>query len=316
MDGILAVTYRCNVKCIMCNIWQNPSPREKEIRPEDLVSFPEVVRLNITGGEPFIRDDLSDILDVVRKKAKRIVISSNGTLTKKTLEVMEKHRDIGVRLSVDGIGDTHDRIRGMKGIHKKALETLKGLKELGIKDLGIAITISDENAKDLVPVFKLAEEHGVELATAILHNAYYFHKMDNVIHQKSIVEGEIKSLIRAYLQSPRPKNWVRAYFTQGLTEHMAGKERCMKCTMATDSFFIDPYGAVRPCNVMDYSFGNIKEKPFNEIWSSPEADEARRKVAACNENCWMIGSVGHLIRKQPWKPLFWIARHKWRNDEA
>jgi len=311
VDGILAVTYRCNTKCTMCYTWKYPSDREREIRPEHLASFPEVVRLNITGGEPFIKEDLSEILDVVKPKAKRVVISSNGLLTKRTLEVMSRHRDVGIRLSFDGIGDTHDRIRGVKGIHQKALETLKGLKALGIKDLGIAVTISDENAKDLVPLFRLAEEHGMELATAILHNAYYFHKMDNEIHDKQMVESEIKNLMRAYLQSSRPKNWFRAYFTKGIADHMNGAERCLKCTMATDSFFIDPYGDIRPCNVLDHPFGNIKEKPFNEIWTSPEADEARRKVTDCAENCWMIGSVGHLMRRKLWIPLAWIARNKW-----
>ena len=147
MDGILAVTYRCNLKCTMCYIWKNPSDPQREIRPEHLTSFPEVVRLNITGGEPFIKEDLSDILDVMKKKAKRIVVSSNGLLTKRILEVMNRHRDVGIRLSVDGIGETHDQIRGVKGIHQKALETLKGLKSLGIKDLGIAVTISDANDK-------------------------------------------------------------------------------------------------------------------------------------------------------------------------
>jgi Fe-coproporphyrin III synthase len=315
VDGILAVTYRCNTKCTMCYTWKYPSKPAEEIRPKHLVSFPEVVRLNITGGEPFIKEDLGEILDVVKKKAKRVVISSNGLLTKKTLEVMSRHRDVGIRLSFDGVGETHDRIRGVKGIHAKALETLKGLKGLGIRDLGIAVTISDDNARDLVPLFKLAEEHGVELATAVLHNAYYFHKMDNEIHDKQMVKNEIKNLMRAYLKSSHPKNWFRAYFTQGIAGHMYGSERCMKCTMATDSFFIDPYGFVRPCNVMDFPFGNIKEKSFQDIWTSPEAEEARNKVETCEENCWMIGSVGHLMRRHPWKPLLWVGRNKWGNGK-
>ena len=76
--------------------------------------------------------------------------------------------------------------------HARALETLKGLKSLGIKDLGIAVTISDQNAKDLVALYRLACENGVELATAILHNAYYFHKDDNVIEDKAGVEAQIE----------------------------------------------------------------------------------------------------------------------------
>ena len=311
MDGILAVTYRCNSRCIMCDTWKHPSKKEEEIEPRDLETFPEVVRLNITGGEPFLRDDLSDILDVVKKKAKRAVISSNGFLTKRTLEVMEKHRDVGVRISFDGIGETHDKVRGVPKAHVRARKTLKGLKELGIKDLGIAVTISDQNAKDLVPLFKLACEEGVELATATLHNAYYFHKMDNQILDKRQVETEVWKLIREYLKSSHPKNWFRAYFTKGILDHMNSKPRELKCTMATDSFFIDPFGYVRPCNVMNHPFGNIREKPFPAIWGSPAAEEARRRVNCCEENCWMIGSVGHLIRHRFWVPLFWIARNKW-----
>lgn len=310
MDGIIAVTYRCNCRCTMCYTWQHPSDREKEIRAADLQTLPQMVRLNITGGEPFIKEDLSDILDVVKKKAKRVVISSNGMLTQKTLEVMSRHRDVGIRLSFDGVGETHNDIRGVKNIHEKALETLKGLKGLGIKDLGIAVTVSDQNARDLVPLFRLAEKHDVELATAILHNAYYFHKDDNVINDKAYVDSELNKLIRTYLASSQPKNWFRAYFTKGIADHMHGRRRAHKCTMATDSFFIDPYGDVRPCNVMNFPFGNIRGKSFEEIWNGSEAREARKRVDACQCNCWMIGSVNHLIRRQLWKPLAWIARNK------
>ncbi len=311
MDGILAVTYRCNSRCSMCYIWKHPSKKEDEIQPGDLLTLPRMVRLNITGGEPFLKDDLSEILDVVKKKAKRVVISSNGSLTKRTLDVMSKHRDVGIRISVDGIEETHDDIRGVKGAHRKTIETLQGLKALGIKDLGIAVTVSDQNAKDLVALYKLAKENCVEMATAILHNAYYFHKEDNVIIDKYRVELGVKRLIGEFLKSHYPKDWFRAYFTQGIMDHMYGKQRAMKCTMATDSFYVDPYGDFRPCNVMDFPFGNIKEKTFQEIWNSPEAEEARKRVDECTCNCWMIGSVGHLMRQRFWVPLIWILRQKW-----
>lgn len=311
MDGILAVTYRCNSKCSMCFTWKHPSKKEEEIQAEDLHTLPRMVRLNITGGEPFLKDDLGEILDVVKKKAKRVVISSNGFLTKKTLEVMRSHRDVGIRISLDGISETHDEIRGVEGVYQKAINTLKGLKELEIRDLGIAVTVSERNEKDLVALYRIARENGVELATAILHNAYYFHNEDNFILDKNKVESGLRELISEFLKSPYPKDWFRAYFTQGLIEYMNGQTRRMKCTMASDSFFIDPYGFVRPCNVMDFPFGNIKEKAFYEIWESPQALEARKKVDSCTRNCWMIGSVGHLMRKNFWVPFIWILRRKW-----
>jgi MoaA/NifB/PqqE/SkfB family radical SAM enzyme len=294
----------------MCFTWKHPSKKEDEIKPGNLESLPRIMRLNITGGEPFLKEDLSEILDVVKKKAERVVISSNGFLTRKTLEVMSKHRDVGIRISVDGISETHDDIRGVKGAYRRTIKTLKGLKELNLKDLGIAVTVSDKNAKDLVSLYRLAKENGVELATAILHNAYYFHKNDNFIIDQHEVESGLNGLIVEFLKSTHPKDWFRAYFTQGLIEHMNGHKRSMKCTMATDSFFMDPYGFVRPCNVMDFPFGNIKEQTFQDIWDSPKANEARKKVDACSCNCWMIGSVGHLMRKKFWVPLIWIFKRK------
>jgi Fe-coproporphyrin III synthase len=310
MDGIVAVTYRCNSRCSMCYTWQHPSKKEDEIRPDHLESLPKMVRMNVTGGEPFLRDDLSDVLDVLKTKAKRVVISSNGFLTKRTIDVMRKHTDVGIRISFDGVGETHDRIRGIKNAHETALKTLRGLREIGVKDLGIAVTVSDMNADDLVPLYKLSKDNCVELATAILHNAYYFHKDDNRITDKQAVEVGIRALIDAYLKSSSPKDWFRAYFTNGIINHMYSGKRELKCTMATDSFFVDPFGTVRPCNVMDFPFGSLKEMPFEEIWSSPAAAEARRRVDGCTSNCWMIGSVGHLMRRRAWVPFTWIARHK------
>lgn len=311
MDGILAVTYRCNCKCVMCDTWKNPSPKDREITPRDLEKLPRLVRLNVTGGEPFIREDLDQILAVVKKKAGRVVISSNGLLTERILNVMGRHRGVGIRLSFDGRGGTHDAIRGVSGIHNRALETLRGLKSMGVKDLGIAVTISDKNAPELVPLYRLAQREGVELATSILHNAYYFHKMDNAIHDRGMVEANIDGLIRAYLASSSPKDWFRAYFTRGLAEHLHGRQRSLKCSMARDSFFVDPFGFVRPCNVMDFPFGNLKDEEFDSIWEGPRAKEARERVADCRENCWMIGSVGHLMRRKPCAPLSWIVRKKW-----
>jgi MoaA/NifB/PqqE/SkfB family radical SAM enzyme len=294
----------------MCYTWKHPSKREDEICPQDLQTLPRMKRLNITGGEPFLKEDLNDILNVVKKKARRVVISSNGFLTKKTIEIMRGHPDVGIRISFDGMEQNHDKIRGFTGAYQKALKTLQALKQLGIKDLGIAVTVSDQNSSDLVSLYRLAEQNGVELATAILHNAYYFHKEDNAILDKSQVADGLQALIARFLLSRRPKDWFRAYFTRGIIDHMQGKQRPLKCTMATDSFYVDPYGNVRPCNVMDFPFGNIKDHSFQEIWESPAAIKAREKVDACSRNCWMIGSVGHLMRRRFWVPLIWIMQHK------
>lgn len=64
-DISIITTYRCPMQCKMCNIWKNPTDPRLEIQPEELEILPHVKFINITGGEPFIREDLDKIVEVV-----------------------------------------------------------------------------------------------------------------------------------------------------------------------------------------------------------------------------------------------------------
>lgn len=82
--------------------------------------------------------------------------------------------------------------------------------------------------------------------------------------------------------------------------------------MSFDTFFIDPYGDVMPCNgTKDKEvMGNLNIQSWNELWNSKQAEEIRSKVRCCDRNCWMIGSVSPAMHKYIWKPVWWIIRHK------
>lgn len=68
-DISIITTYSCPLRCKMCNIWKNPSDKEKEIKPEELEMLPRIKFANIKGGEPFVRKDIEDIIEVVNRKA-------------------------------------------------------------------------------------------------------------------------------------------------------------------------------------------------------------------------------------------------------
>ena len=85
-DVSVITTYRCQMRCKMCNIWQNPTKIEEEIKPQELEILPDNLRFaNVTGGEPFLRNDLEDIVSVLFTKAPRIVISTSGYWVEKTI---------------------------------------------------------------------------------------------------------------------------------------------------------------------------------------------------------------------------------------
>jgi len=177
---------------------------------------------------------------------------------------MKKYKDLGIRISIEGLPVTNAKLRGIKDGFDRALKTLMELKAMGCKDIGLAMTVSGDNVKDLVTLFRLAHNLNIELATAAVHNSYYFHKFDNEIPNKKEVIDEFLKLINELFCSNRIKDWYRAYFNYGIINYIWGRPRLLPCEMGFDAFFLDPYGNVRPCNVMDEIMGNLHKKALKK----------------------------------------------------
>lgn len=315
MEAAVITTYRCNCKCHMCNVWKYPTDVKEEIRPEVLKKLPNLTFCNITGGEPFLRDDIEEIVSVLRSKAKRIVISTNGYFTESILDVVRKNKDIGIRISIEGLPAANDELRETKNGFDHGLRTLVTLHDMGIKDIGFGITVSDRNAKDMVELYRLANAMGLEFATATTHNSFYFHKHDNRFENPEIIAGEFERVAAELLKTNKPKNWFRAYFNMGLANKVRGGKRPLACDVGTDVFFLDPYGNVMPCNGSDHPLvmGNLKNKTFDEIWNGSKAIKIRDQVKECDKHCWMIGSASPAMKKKLWVPAKWVVKNKLRS---
>jgi Fe-coproporphyrin III synthase len=296
----------------MCDCFHYPTKPEEEIPLETIKKLPHLNFANITGGEPFIRKDIGDIVDIVRTKAARVVISSNGYFSDRILGLFKRRQDVGIRLSIEGLPKTNDAIRGIPDGFNRALKTLLTLVEMGVRDVGFGMTVQEMNAEDLVDLYNLSNHMGMEFATATLHNSFYFRKTDNKIENKLKVARAFESLINKLLKSNSPKKWFRAFFNHGLINYVYGHSRLLPCNMSKNGFFVDPFGDVLPCNGMTekMSMGNLNEKSWNEIWNSEQADRVRADVRNCQRNCWMIGSAAPAMRDNLFTPLKWILKHK------
>jgi len=315
MEAAVIATYRCMHKCSMCHTWKHPTRREEEFLPSLLEKLPGLSFCNLTGGEPFMREDIDDIVTVLEKKAGRLVISTNGYLTQKIVDLAKKHRRIGFRISLEGLSMTNDELRGMPGSFDHGLRSVLELRRMGIRDIGFAVTVSDRNAGDMLELYHLARAMKVEFATAVVHNSYYFHTCDNVFENTADIISSFEKLIQDLLRTWRIKNWARAYFNQGLINYVGGGERLLPCAAGTDTFFLDPWGEIKPCNGMEEQFwheslGNLHDHSFSEIWSSQKADRIRELVKGCPKDCWMIGSAGPAIKRNVWRPALWALKNK------
>ena len=312
LNGTVIVTYRCNARCNMCSRFKRPSKPEEEISLETIKKLPRMYFTNITGGEPFIREDLKDIVRELYKKSDRIVISTNGFFTDRIIDLCKEFPNVGIRISIEGLEETNNKIRGLQDGFNRGYSTLKKLVEMKHPDVGFGMTVQDANAKDLVPLYKLSDELNMEFATASLHNSFYFVENKNIIHDRLMVAEQFENLINELLNSNQPKKWFRAYFNHGLINYIFGQKRLLPCDMAFDTFFIDPYGDVMPCNGTKEKevMGNLNEQTWDELWNSEQAEKVRNKVRHCDRQCWMIGSVSPAMHKYIWKPAWWVIRHK------
>ena len=230
MECAIITTYRCNAKCGMCNIWKNPSKASEEFDPAILEKIPAgMQRLNITGGEPMLRKDIKDIVRILDAKTNRLEISTNGYFSDRIEEIAKEFPNITIRVSVEGLPALNDKLRGIKNGFDHAMRTILRLKELGVKDIGFAMTISGDNCRDLLDLYTLVASMDIEFANAVVHNSFYFHKEDNAIENADEIEEMMCRFMKALLCSPRNnvkrkiKDWFRAYLNLGLLRHVQGK---------------------------------------------------------------------------------------------
>ena len=312
LNGTVIVTYRCNARCSMCNRYKAPSKPEEEISIETIKKLPPMYFTNITGGEPFIRTDLKDIVYELYKKSDRIVISTNGFFVDRIVDLCKEFPEVGIRISIEGLESTNNEIRGLQNGYQRGYSTLKKLRKMGMNDVGFGMTVQDKNAHDLVPLYNISNKMDMEFATASLHNSFYFVEARNIIHNRPMVAKNFEKLINELLKSNSPKKWFRAYFNHGLINYIDGQKRLLPCDMSFDTFFIDPYGDVMPCNGTRNKevMGNLNTQSWDELWNSAKAETIRKKVRCCNRNCWMIGSVSPAMHKYIWKPATWVIIHK------
>ena len=298
----VSVTYRCNSRCLTCNVYEK---KAEEFTAEEFDrTFRSLGRApywyTMSGGEPFLRSDLPDICEsAYRHGAPGIInIPTNGLLSSRIPSMVEDiagrcpKTQVIINLSLDGVEEDHDRIRGTSGSFEKALETYRGLRALKSPNLtvGVHTVISVHNvekipsiyeyvARELSPdsfITEIAEER-VELDTvgaSITPTAsQYAGAVDFLIAR--IKEQEYSGISRI-TQSFR----VRYY--ELVKRYLAAGGQPIPCYAGVASAQIAPDGDVWFCCIKAESMGNLRDADydFRRIWFDERAVAERRRVRA------------------------------------
>jgi len=293
-----AVTYGCNSKCLTCDIWKNylkdKSLRKKELSEKEIKGifsqFKGLRSVGITGGEPFLRGDLVKVISVI--KAPSITISTNGLMPERIAESvkdmlkMDHIKNLGVSVSIDAIGKLDDKLRGVSGSYEKSIKTIELLKKIADKRLiiGISNTISRSNIDGVLDVYKLAERLNVIFSTRLAQSSALFY--NNLSSKVFVDERDIPRVERIfrYLLKKQPRNIFYRYY---LTRFLKNPNRQpIPCFSGFNSLFIDPYGNLYPCIMLDQKIGNLKKKGLGQLLGSGAAKKITKSISDGKCSCW------------------------------
>jgi MoaA/NifB/PqqE/SkfB family radical SAM enzyme len=323
MIANFAVTYRCNGRCRTCNIWKMESPEQGEMSTRDVQGLFEdnrgflrnVRSIQLTGGEPFLRGDLPELVSTIHNNLPGCTywIPTNGVTpetVEKTAEMLEilEGQSLGISVSIDGLEETHDEIRGVEGSFRKAVEALDGLSSLRDRHhnlaLSVGMTITKENYGEMPGVAHIAKHHGADFTFRPVNRSEFYYRNTAGAPSPAFIAEEILPSIQKVGRDLLRTRGLRAStptlrYMQGALDYIRSPgRRSLPCSAASDSFFLDPYGNVYPCIVLDAPLGNALEKPLREIWESREAKTARETIRrGCCPGCWVECETFRDIRR-------------------
>ncbi|KIH78103.1 Radical SAM superfamily enzyme, MoaA/NifB/PqqE/SkfB family [Geoalkalibacter ferrihydriticus] len=299
----LEVTHRCICRCDMCNIWKTPAT----VSDLDLTEWLAVLRspalrhlkeLDITGGEPFLRSDLGELIRQIAAlqpdhfpALRTLSITTNALLTERVAHIVREsigplHArgiDMVLACGVDAVGKLHDRIRNYPGAWGHFEQTLSALNDIRDKHanliLGLKTTIVPLNVHELQRIAEFAAEH--QLFTIISPCILTPNRFANLDKAKDLrfSPADIKKMIDFY-KSPR-------FAWSGHREAMLGYLRTGKivkpCTAGFNTLFARHNGEIFPCPVLAESLGNVRSQSLESLYRCTAANRFRQKVGAFAE---------------------------------
>ncbi|MDI9610576.1 MAG: TIGR04053 family radical SAM/SPASM domain-containing protein [Archaeoglobales archaeon] len=294
------LTRACMLACKHCRAKAirkrdpNELTREECFRVmDDLASFSRPM-LIFTGGDPLMREDLPEIVAHASKKF-RVSIAFSGT-EKANREVLEELKNAGVAriaISIDGLEETHDKFRGIRGVFRKSLEVLRIAKEVGLP-FQINTTVTRDNIFELPEILKLCLKLGAEMwdvffivptgraKAELMPSAQEFedilcwlYDVRSLINAKSSAAVHFRRIEIMRSRGEIPEVGELYWKLREKIDFGERKERSesMHRAFVTDGrgmFFISHVGEIYPSGFLQISAGNVREKRVEEIYRNSE----------------------------------------------
>ena len=254
----VAVTYTCNMNCSHCSATEMGQHTTTELSVADYEKIAKklidagLLAVNFTGGEPFARKDLYEIIKAFQPHKILVAVQTNGFIVNETrLKELKKIGVDSLGVSLDNSNpESHDFFRNKPGAYHKAIKTIETAVALGFK-VGISYCLTHDNlySEDREKIVELSKKYGAllnyNLASPI---GFWKGQYDNLI-----TANDRKYLLKLLEEYPQSKtDFETNYFKKG-------------CGAIKEKLYVNAYGEVMPCPFIQVSFGNILTTPVETI---------------------------------------------------
>lgn len=330
---ILFINSICNQKCEHCFYWRNLN-RKDDLSKDELFalsrSLGRIENLNLSGGEPFLRPEFGEICRqfIQHNGVKQIYVPTNGYFTDKTVKqiaetLLEKDLDLFVaEISLDGLGEFHDKFRGSPRAFEKAMQTYDALAEMQLKDPRLRIhsisTATDVNMDEIRRLTTYLFERCPKMDH---HNLAMIRgdRKNPSLHGPSLTEYQkLYEYVRRLWSSREEGRYgsvVEPMLQWAKTKTAEAQAQVVPCRAGVLSAVVYSNGDVSMCET-HAPLGNLREKSFGEIWSSPEADALRQSIK--QKDCYCTNEVflWPSITYQPqWLVKAMVNAKVWKNTQ-
>ncbi len=307
------VTFSCNARCIMCDSWRKPSPNDLTIDEIDSIfsQLPQLDAVRLSGGEPFVRRDLLEIAHLAQDKLRPMFlhVTTNGFLTDRIVRFCEQRRkDIPLQLliSVDGLADKHNTIRGNPQAWNYVIKTLEALaprrRELKLQ-LAVNQTIVDAEGAEhyrhlrdylepldirnhFVMAYDASATYSLETETDVAPTeiGQFTTFGDFSKQQLSDLFDDVERDLERYAF---PERLAKRYYLEGIRNRLLGDkgQPNPKCVALSTHMRLLPNGEVPTCQFNTRSVGSLRDQSFEALWFGDEIADQRNWVHQC-PGCW------------------------------
>lgn len=273
----IETTNQCNLKCFYCGIWKDKKIIEFPLNQIKtlLKEYPKLKSISITGGEPFLSKNLTQIIKIIQTITPKthINISTNGTLSKQIESTLTNTitKNLSITISFDGV-NSNNIIRG-KNSTKKIQDSIKIIKKhIPHNKIFLKLTVNQENQNEIIETANYAKIQNIYFYLKFIENINCYHSRNNSKTKNVTISDNLKQSIQHLIKNKLVSN------LKYCKNHIKKKPKCL---INKNSLFLESNGNTYMCRYKD----KIKNIITSNLPSEDEIKQKQKEIKICKDNC-------------------------------